>query len=62
MYMEYLAIGCVFTLFVDASIYYQKVEQMNNLERFVCILLWPFAVVNFIYGFIKGLFKQNKDD
>ena len=58
--ISYLLIGCVFTMLVDASIDYLKVERMNNYERFVCVLLWPFASANFMYGFIKEYFKKKK--
>ena len=58
--ISYLLMGCVFTILVDASIYYLEAERLNNIERFVCILLWPFALANFVYGFIKEFFKNKK--
>ncbi len=58
--ISYLLIGCVFTMLVDASIDYLKVGRMNNYERFVCVMLWPFAMLNFVYGFLKEYFRKRK--
>ena len=50
----YLMIGSVFTMLVDiGSIRFTKV-RITNLEKFIAILIWPFIVLTFIYGWLNG--------
>ena len=56
--MLYFIIGTVFTMLIDLAIIYTEEKRFNNLERIVCIILWPFAIANFIHGYLKSLFKD----
>ena len=50
----YLMIGSVFTMLVDiGSIRFTKV-RFTNLEKFIAVLIWPFIVLTFIYGWLNG--------
>jgi hypothetical protein len=59
----YLLIGVLFSLFIDLgnerfnnSIYREKKVEMNNLERTLLILIWPFGM----YVFLRELYKNMK--
>ena len=63
----YLLIGILFTWFIDGvvdflqktnGIYYQR--SLTNLERVLCVLIWPIGLVVFLRGFIIEILKNNK--
>jgi len=58
--ISYLLVGCVFSFIVDVSTNYLETKHLNNLERLVCALLWPLALANFLYGFLKEIFRNKK--
>ena len=65
--MTYLLIGIFFAFLVDLLIDYLKrigVQQRrwSNIERFFCVLIWPFGLIVFLISFIKTIFKTKKDE
>ena len=66
MILTYLLIGIIFTFLVDLLINYlyylddPLIEDMqwNNLQRVLCILLWPFALAVFIITFLQKYFGE----
>ena len=66
MILTYLLIGVIFTFFIDLLInylYYLDVPlsedvEWNNFYRFLCILLWPFALIIFIGSFLRKYFGE----
>ena len=66
--IKYLLIGILFVFFVEwivdylrkTSIYYQR--DLTNLERVLCVLLWPIGLIVFLRGFIITILKNNKDE
>ena len=49
----YLIIGSMFMLCMDLILLNKK-EKFTNAERIIGIILWPLALLQFIYYFIKG--------
>jgi predicted PurR-regulated permease PerM len=62
----YLFIGVLFAWFIDGVVdYLQKIgtyyqRQLTNLERVLCVLLWPIGLVVFLRGFIIEILKNKK--
>lgn len=61
---NYLFIGFVFTFFIELLIqqFIQhpllKSQNWGNLERLVCIIIWPLAFIVFLITFITSIFKK----
>lgn len=51
----YVSIGVLFNFLFDKVIDYLEQEQIRftTVERIVTTLLWPIAVLVFVYNFIK---------
>ena len=51
----YVSIGVLFNFLFDKVIDYLEQEQIRftTMERIVTTLLWPIAVLVFVYNFIK---------
>ena len=66
--LNYFFIGFAFTFFIDVSLYVcRKHPQVrkaypdwNNMQRFLCMLLWPFTSIFLIYSIIKAGIKSSK--
>jgi predicted PurR-regulated permease PerM len=66
--IEYLLIGILFAFFVEwivdylqkTGTYYQR--HLTNLERILCVLIWPIGLIVFLRGFIVTIFKNNNDE
>tara|TARA_B100001094_G_C17901850_1_gene656848 strand:- start:277 stop:462 length:186 start_codon:yes stop_codon:yes gene_type:complete len=59
MVLTYLLIGVIFTFLIDLAIGYLNLTedmQWDNLQRFLCILLWPFALTIFVCAFLIKYF------
>ena len=52
----YVSIGVLFNFLFDKVIDYLEQEQIRftTMERIVTTLLWPIAVLVFVYNFIKS--------
>jgi hypothetical protein len=65
MILTYLLFGVIFTFLIDMLInylYYLNVSliddmEWDNLQRFFCVLLWPFALVIFVIAFLRKYFE-----
>ena len=53
----YIVIGSVLTSLWDWLLFGTK-NQFNNIERIVCILVWPASLGLYLYNFIKTLKKK----
>lgn len=55
--MYYLFAGIVFNFLFDKLVDYTEVEDMrfSSLERVYTTLIWPIALIVFIYNFIKSI-------
>ena len=53
--ITYLVWGGLVTLFFDFALRNTE-NAMNNLERILCITLWPLFLFMFIYWLIKNNF------
>ena len=56
----YILIGSVLTSLWDWLLFGTK-NQFSNLERMVCILVWPVSLGVYLYNFYKTL-KGKKDE
>ncbi len=57
--LKYLLIGIIFTWVIDINA--RKMDiKFDNWERIICALLWPFALANFLVGYIKSRFFNKK--
>ena len=65
-FTTYLLIGTAFMLFVDFLLSTKKTNrtrlQLGFLARILGILLWPIALLTFVYGFFKESFFYLKGD
>lgn len=52
--MTYIMIGVLVTIFFDWFIKKVSDQEFTNGERLAVIALWPFGVISFIWGFIRG--------
>jgi hypothetical protein len=52
----YVSIGVLFNFLFDKVIDYLEQEQIRftTMERIITSLLWPIAVLVFVYNFIKS--------
>ena len=53
----YIVIGSVLTSLWDWLLFGTK-NQFNNIERMVCILVWPASLGLYLYNFIKTFKKK----
>ena len=53
----YMVIGSALTSLWDWLLFGTK-NQFNNIERIVCILVWPASLGLYLYNFIKTLKKK----
>ena len=52
--MTYIMIGVLVTIFFDWFIKQVSDKEFTNGERLAVIVFWPFGVISFIWGFIRG--------
>tara|TARA_R110001592_G_scaffold290021_1_gene559133 strand:+ start:667 stop:867 length:201 start_codon:yes stop_codon:yes gene_type:complete len=63
--LNYFFIGAVFTFILDLILYRLQnhpimlpvLEQWDNKTRIACVLVWPLALIVFIFSFIKSGIK-----
>lgn len=60
-FVNYLVIGVVVGLLLDMlnSINPNPEQRFENKERFWIILVWPIAVLTFVYHFAKSWFNND---
>ena len=51
--LEYLLAGVAFTWFVDVTSC-KNGDPLTPGLRIACVLVWPLAVLSFVWGYIKG--------
>ena len=56
----YVSIGVLFNFLFDKVIDFLEQEQIRftTMERIVTTLLWPIAVLVFLYNFIKSFIER----
>ena len=56
----YVSIGVLFNFLFDKVIDYLEQEHIRftTMERIVTTLLWPIAVLVFVYNFIKSFIER----
>ena len=56
----YVSIGVLFNFLFDKVIDYLEQEQIRftTMERIVTTLLWPIALLVFLYNFIKSFIER----
>lgn len=53
--VPYLVIGITVAAMLDIAIHYTKSSsRFTLLEIWGCVMFWPFVILVFIIGFIKG--------
>ena len=53
--VPYLVIGILVAALFDIMIHYTKVTtRFTLLEIWGCVMFWPFVIVTFVIGLIKG--------
>lgn len=58
-FVYYLMIGTLFTLIVDILANYLETDKrLNNLERIVVIILWPFS----LFVFLRELWRARNGE
>ena len=64
MFLNYIFIGFAFIFILDCitSIYrdheaFKNVPELRLQERIVCVIIWPLALIAFVYSYLKTYFK-----
>ena len=62
--LNYIFVGFVFIFILDCvtSMYkhheaFKNVPELRWQERIVCIIIWPLALIAFVYSYLKTYFK-----
>ena len=64
--LNYFFIGAGFTFLIDGLMHimhknpliHKVINNWGMWERFMCILIWPIAVVTFCLAFFKAIFRK----
>jgi hypothetical protein len=64
--LNYFFIGTAFTFIVDLLLNTKYIKTHPNktistwgfLERTICIIIWPLAVLVFLFSFLKTIFRN----
>ena len=63
---NYFVIGLIYTFLIDVLYSSKKIKNhpsLNNsswgyVERIICVVIWPLALIVFVNAFIKAYFKK----
>jgi len=57
----YMVVGLVFLMIIESLGKYFKIDiEFDNKERIAVSLLWPLALIIFLFTLIKELIKYNR--